>query len=96
MSDPATLCAQRRARAQGSKNFHEKVFFRAEKIPIWSLESSVSLAPVAAVCTRSVMDEVLDLNQSVDEDVPPCCAELQRRLEGEMKRCDTLSRNYQV
>eukprot|EP00026_Physarum_polycephalum_P001575 Phypoly_transcript_01577.p1 GENE.Phypoly_transcript_01577~~Phypoly_transcript_01577.p1 ORF type:complete len:1081 (+),score=164.52 Phypoly_transcript_01577:49-3291(+) len=40
-------------------------------------------------------DEVLDLNQSVDDDVPPCCAELQRRLAGEMARCDTLSRNYQ-
>jgi hypothetical protein len=41
-------------------------------------------------------EDALDLNQSVEDDIPPCCAELQRRLEGEMKRCDALSRNYQV
>lgn len=47
-------------------------------------------------------DEVLDLNQSVGEDCAspalqePCCAELQRRLESEMKRCDALARGCQV
>ena len=41
-------------------------------------------------------DEVLDLNHNDEEEVPHCCAELHRKLEGERKRYEVLSREFQV
>jgi hypothetical protein len=44
--------------------------------------------------------EFIDINVAVDEDEAgqpaACCAELQRRLESEMKRCDELARQCKV